>query len=89
MPFCLQIKHDYKCDIDFIQQFNKNKLILRDLRLGRHIACFCCISPTKIIPNSYRDVLSLSDSFMNESMNCFKFKQFIDSFIDYYDSFNI
>ncbi len=23
VPFLLQNKHDYKCDIDFIQQFNK------------------------------------------------------------------
>ncbi len=23
VPFFLQNKHDYKCDIDFIQQFNK------------------------------------------------------------------
>ncbi len=27
-----------------------NKLILRDLRFRHHIACFCCISPTQIIP---------------------------------------
>ncbi len=48
-----------------------NKLILRDLRFRRHIACFCYISQRKkIIPNSYSEVLSLSDSFnrLNDSV---------------------
>ncbi len=37
------------CDIDSIN----NKLILRDLCFRRHIACFCCISPTK---NNYKQL---------------------------------
>ncbi len=46
-----------------------NNLILRDLRFRRHVACFCCISPKKInIPNSYSEVLSLSDSLLNDSI---------------------
>ncbi len=35
-----------------------NKLILGDLRFRHHIACFCC----------YSAVLSLSDSFLNDSI---------------------
>ncbi len=36
-----------------------NKLISRDLHFRHHIAYFCCISPTKIILNSYSTVLRL------------------------------
>ncbi len=43
-----------------------NKLILRYCPI---LPVFAAFRQQKIIPNSYSDVLSLSDSFMNESMN--------------------
>ncbi len=48
-----------------------NKLILTDLRFRRHIACFCCISPTK---NDFKQLQHClvseqhdGDSFLNDS----------------------
>ncbi len=46
-----------------------NKLVLRDLRFRHILPVFAAFRQQKIIPNSYSEVLSLSDSFMNESMN--------------------
>ncbi len=48
------------------------KLILRDLRFRHHIACFCSISPTKIIPNKATTLFCVSEQhdgvlFLNES----------------------
>ncbi len=45
-----------------------NKLILRYV-LDTILPVFAAFRQQKILPNSYSDVLSLSDSFMNESMN--------------------
>ncbi len=45
-----------------------NKLILRYLRFRHHIACFCCISPTK---NNYKQLQRCFDSqwFIHEWIN--------------------
>ncbi len=46
-----------------------NKLMLRYLCFSTILPVFAAFCRQKIIPNSYSDVLSLSDSFLNESMN--------------------
>ncbi len=57
--FFFKNKHNYKCDIDFINGSINNKLILRYLGFRHHIACFCCISPGKNNSKQLQRCLSL------------------------------
>ncbi len=54
--FTSKNQHGCKCDTDFMQQFNKQEVNIKRLFFRHHIACFCSISQTKIIPNSYSTV---------------------------------
>ncbi len=55
-----------------IQQFNQRANIKETYILDTTLPVFAAFRRQKIIPNSHSDVLSLSDSFLNESMNRFK-----------------
>ncbi len=76
VPFVLQNKPDYKCDIDFTQQVNKHTLLLRYLRFRHHIACFCSISQTKKLSQTATALFCVSeqhdgDSFLNLNLSCY------------------
>ncbi len=62
VPFFLQNKHDYKCDIDLYNSSINNELILRDLRFRHHIAFFAPFRQYKININCHSTVfVSLSN----------------------------
>ncbi len=67
-----QSQHDYKCDIDFIQQFNKQEVNIRDYVLDTILPVFAPFRQQKIIPNKATALFCVSEQhdgvlFLNES----------------------